>query len=96
MKVPPPVDFVDDNPEWTEEDFARARPAHEVLPPEVVSALVRSRDVQASGQAGELVTLNLDTDVIAKFKAAGADWQARMNAVLRDADPWPAGERDAA
>jgi hypothetical protein len=28
-KLPPPADF-DDNPEWTDEDFARARPANEV------------------------------------------------------------------
>jgi hypothetical protein len=27
-----------DNPEWTAEDFARARPASEVLPPEVIAA----------------------------------------------------------
>lgn len=28
----------DDNPEWTKEDFARARPATEVLSPKVVAA----------------------------------------------------------
>lgn len=31
----------DDNPEWTEEDFARARPASEVHPPHIVRQLVR-------------------------------------------------------
>ncbi|MFM9976721.1 MAG: hypothetical protein ACKVOP_01570 [Sphingomonadaceae bacterium] len=31
----------DDNPEWTEEDFAKARPMSEVLPPEIVRQLVR-------------------------------------------------------
>ena len=39
-KMPPPADF-DENPEWTEEDFAKARPASEVLPPEVAALLVR-------------------------------------------------------
>lgn len=31
----------DDNPEWTEEDFARARPASEVHGPEILTLLVR-------------------------------------------------------
>jgi uncharacterized protein (DUF4415 family) len=30
-----------DNPEWTDEDFARARPAKDVLPPELYEALVK-------------------------------------------------------
>jgi hypothetical protein len=30
-----------DNPEWTEQDFARARPASELLPAWAVAALVR-------------------------------------------------------
>jgi uncharacterized protein (DUF4415 family) len=61
----------DDNPEWTEEDFAKARPASEVLPPE-----------------REEVTLHLDPDVIEKFRATGPGWEARINAVLRDAEPF--------
>ena len=31
-------DPTDDNPEWTEEMFAKARPGREVLPPEVLAA----------------------------------------------------------
>ena len=31
----------DDNPEWTDQDFARARPASEFHPPEVLALLVR-------------------------------------------------------
>ena len=34
-----PVVFDDDNPEWTEADFARARPANELLPAAAVAAL---------------------------------------------------------
>lgn len=37
----PPVTFDDDNPEWTDEDVARARPAAE-LPPEVLAAFPSS------------------------------------------------------
>lgn len=32
-----------DSPEWTEEDFAAARPASEVLPPELYAALIAYR-----------------------------------------------------
>jgi len=40
MRTLPDPELVDDeNPEWTAEDFARARPAREVLPPEVYAAL---------------------------------------------------------
>lgn len=35
-----PADW-DDNPEWTEEDFARARPASEVVSPAILAQLVR-------------------------------------------------------
>lgn len=31
----------DENPEWTEENFARARPAKEVLPPELYTQLIK-------------------------------------------------------
>lgn len=43
---PDPADYPDTgvedsaNPEWTADDFARARPAREALPPEVFDALV--------------------------------------------------------
>ncbi|MGU3315323.1 BrnA antitoxin family protein [Sphingomonas sp. M6A6_1c] len=81
----PPFDAdpdFDDNPEWTKEDFAKARPASEVLPPEIVAMLVRS-DTE-----WEEVTLHLDPDVIEKFRATGPGWEARINAVLRDAEPF--------
>lgn len=31
----------DENPEWTEEDFAKARPASEIHPPHLARQLVR-------------------------------------------------------
>ncbi|MDR2213045.1 MAG: hypothetical protein LBE21_05400 [Pseudomonadales bacterium] len=33
------IDADPDNPEWTEEDFAKARPARDVLPPALYAAL---------------------------------------------------------
>lgn len=32
----------------------------------------------------QVVSIRLDPDVIAKFKATGPGWQARMNEVLKD------------
>ena len=75
-----------DMPEWTDEDFARARPAREVLPPALYEAAVKRRRGQRGPQKApvkKLVTLRVDPDVLAHFKATGAGWQARMNEALR-------------
>jgi uncharacterized protein (DUF4415 family) len=80
----PPVVFDDDNPEWTEGDFARARPAGEMHRPEIAALLVRKRG-RPAGSNKEQVALRIDRDVIARFRAEGPGWQSRMNAVLRKA-----------
>jgi len=87
-KSPPPADY-DDNPEWTEEDFARARPASEVLPPAVVSALTRKpgRPKGSLSSTKTQVTLRIDTDVLDSFKATGTGWQSRINEALRRVTP---------
>ena len=81
-----PVVFDDDNPEWTEEDFARARPAAEVLPPEFMAAW-RAKRGRPKGSvkpdAKQQVSLRLDQDVIAHFRSTGPGWQSRINAALR-------------
>jgi len=77
-----PVVFDEDNPEWTDEDFARARPASE-LPPEMLAAFRRpGRPVGTSKQA---VSIRLDKDVLEKFRATGPGWQSRINEVLKRA-----------
>ena len=40
-----------------------------------------------SGNAKVLLTLRLDPDVVAKFRATGAGWQTRMGDVLRANSP---------
>jgi len=72
-----------DNPEWTAEDFARARPAREVVP-ELVAAMRRFRGKQRR-PTKRLISLRLDPDVIDHFRARGKGWQARINATLRKA-----------
>jgi uncharacterized protein (DUF4415 family) len=87
LKLLPEPDLDDpDNPEWTEEDFARARPASE-LPPEVLAAFpntkVRGRPKSERPKIGAY--LRLDADVLDFFKAGGPGWQTRINAELRRA-----------
>ncbi len=84
-KLPPPDDY-DDNPEWTDADFAKARPANEVLPVEVVAMLVRGRGRPPLGpNLRKLkVNLRLSPDVVAALRAGGAGWQTRAERLLRD------------
>ena len=70
-----------DNPEWTVEDFAQARPFPEVFP-ELAKRLRRARTQKP---AKELISLKLDADVIDRFRSGGRNWQARINEVLRKA-----------
>ena len=71
-----------DNPELTAKDFARMRPASEVLSPKVMGAFKRTRGPQKA-PTKQQVTLRLDEDLIAAFKAEGAGWQSRINQTLR-------------
>jgi uncharacterized protein (DUF4415 family) len=76
-----PIDD-DDNPEWTEEDFARARPISEF--PEL-AFLLKGRPSLPETARKRRVTIMLDPDVIEHFKAGGKGWQTRVNAALRKA-----------
>ena len=81
----PPIVCDDDNPEWTEEDFARARPAHEVLPAEVIAAFGKGRGGRSKVSATsdhQQLTLRIPGPVLDHFKAGGPGWQTRMVAVL--------------
>jgi len=71
----------DDAPSMTAADFARARPALEVMP-DVVAAMKRARGRPKLDRPKEHVTLRLDAKVVDAFKAQGPGWQARINAAL--------------
>ena len=72
-----------DAPEWTDEDWARARPASEVVP-HLVAEYRRTRG-QQKAPVKEKVTLRLDADILAHFRRDGKGWQTRLNDVLRKA-----------
>ena len=82
-----PVVFDDDNPEWTKEDLAMARAGNEVLPGEFLKAFKRApgRPKGSVTSNKSLVSLRIDNDVLAKFRAEGPGWQSRMNEALRKA-----------
>jgi uncharacterized protein (DUF4415 family) len=76
--------FDDENPEWTEEDFVRSRPAHEVLPPEVLASFKKARGPQKA-PTKVLVSIRLNPEVVEHFRATGSGWQSRINDLLKDA-----------
>jgi uncharacterized protein (DUF4415 family) len=82
----------EENPEWTKEDFDRARPATEVLPEFIgeraTQELIRrrrGRPQKADRKVNQ--TLRLDPDVLESFRQQGSGWQARINQVLRENMP---------
>jgi uncharacterized protein (DUF4415 family) len=80
-------EVVDDNPEWGEAEFARARPASEVLPgllgAEAAQKVLRPRGRPRLENAKRPVKLRIDPEVIDAYKAQGDGWQTRMNEALR-------------
>ncbi len=72
-----------DAPEWTEEDFARARPAIEV-DPELVQWSRRTRGKQKAPTKVHL-NIRLDADIVARLREGGEGWQTRLNDILRRA-----------
>lgn len=85
-KRPNPEKIDDKNPEWTAEDFRRARPAFDVLPPELVETIKKRRQGQRGPQRTPVkskVTLRLDRGVLEYFKTKGKGWQTRINEALK-------------
>jgi uncharacterized protein (DUF4415 family) len=70
-----------DNPPLTDADFARMRPAAEVLP----KALLRRRGDRGPQKAPTktLVSIRLSPDVLDYFRAGGDGWQTRIDDALR-------------
>ena len=78
---PPPADF-DENPEWTDEDFARARSFKEMFPEQYKSwELSRPSKAVARVEIG----FHLAADVADGVRATGPGYDARVEKVLREA-----------
>ena len=74
-----------DAPEATDDQLAEARPFTEVFPAlaEAMRKNVGGRPKAENPKVA--VSLRLDQDVVARFKAGGPGWQTRMNSALRNA-----------
>jgi uncharacterized protein (DUF4415 family) len=79
--VPLPDVTDPDNPEWTAEDFARARSSAD-LPAHILAAFPRTRGPQR-GATKIAISIRLSPEVIAHFKAGGPGWQSRIDDALK-------------
>ena len=86
-EIDPASEPDEENPEWTAETSARARPVWDF--PELVAILQHhgklGRPPLPDTDKKHRVTLYLDPDIIARLKADGKGWQTRANAALRRA-----------
>ncbi|MDD2947979.1 MAG: BrnA antitoxin family protein [Rugosibacter sp.] len=77
-----------DNPEWTATDFAKARPASEVLPQlfsaKVVGEMLKPRGRPRAAHPKERINIRLSHEVVEHFKSSGEGWQTRIDAALRE------------
>ncbi len=68
----------------TEEELAQAKPFAEVFP-DLYAGVKRERGRPVTGKARQVVSIRLEPEVIAKFKATGPGWHRRINDVLKNA-----------
>jgi len=73
----------DENPEWTAEDFARAKPAAEVLPPELLAQFRNKVGRPRVENPKVPVKIRLDGVVVDALRATGPGWQTRINDMLK-------------
>ena len=77
-----------ENPEWTNEDFAQARPAAEMLPElfgdKQSKTMLKPKRGRPVGATKEQIAVRLDRDVLNYFRSTGPGWQTRMNDALKE------------
>ncbi|WP_058086089.1 BrnA antitoxin family protein [Aquabacterium parvum] len=88
-RKPNPERLDNDSPEATEEWFAKARPAKDVLADlmdaDVAKEMLKpKRGRPPASRPKEHVNIRLDADILDAFKDRGAGWQTRINTALRD------------
>ena len=75
----------DDLPEWTDDQFARARFSIGGKVVREAQGTLTRPGRPPSANPKHQVTLRLDPDVLDRFRATGKGWQSRINAELRKA-----------
>lgn len=74
-----------DNPEWTDEMFKRAKRVEDIP---ALAHLTKRKPGERGPQKAptkEAISIRLDKDVVAHYRAKGEGWQARINKDLRTA-----------
>ena len=72
-----------DSPELTDADLARAKPFAQAFPA-LAEKMRKNLGGRPKSESTKIaVSLRLDPDVVAAFKAKGPGWQSRMNEALR-------------
>ncbi len=67
----------------TDEELARFRSAHEVMPDFIARIMRQKRGRPPAETPKRQVTLRLDQDVLDHFRSSGPGWQTRINDALR-------------
>jgi uncharacterized protein (DUF4415 family) len=90
IEHPPLLDepvFDEDNPEWTEEDFARAKPVEDLprgLRDTILEAFPRTKPRGPQKAPKKIpVSIRLSPEVVEHFKAGGPGWQRRIDEALK-------------
>ncbi len=88
-RKPNPELLDQESPELTDEWFAKARPASEVLPGLFGEAVAKAmlqpkRGRPALATPKEHINIRLDADIVGAFKESGTGWQTRLNNALRE------------
>lgn len=89
QRKPKPEQIDHENPEASDEWFAKVRPAKDVLAElvgqEAAQTMLKpKRGRPALESPKEHVNIRLDADILGAFKGTGAGWQTRVNNALRD------------
>lgn len=77
------------SPPLTDEEIKTLRPAKEVLPPAFFDELGKARKKRGRPPLDETkkpVTIRLNPETLARFKATGKGWQTRISDILDAAD----------
>jgi uncharacterized protein (DUF4415 family) len=90
---------MDENPEWSADDFRRARPAGDVVGDAKAALLVRKsgRPRKPVAERKQQVTMRFAPDLLTRLRSLGPGWQTKVEDVLArefrvsGGEPPPAG-----
>jgi uncharacterized protein (DUF4415 family) len=87
MNPKPDPEMIDEeNPEWTDEVFARAVPFSQ-LPPALQATLMSQPRIvieEPAGAGPKFESVLIRDDIVGAFQMTGEDWEQRINDVLQE------------